>query len=412
MPGPLSHVTVLDLSRVLAGPWCTQHLADLGATVWKIERPGSGDDTRAWGPPYLRDAQGRDTSEAAYFLACNRGKHSVAVDFTKPEGQAIVRALALQADVLVENYKVGGLAKHGLDHASLAALNPRLVYCSITGFGQDGPYAERAGYDFIIQGMTGFMSVTGERDERPGGGPQKAGVAITDLVTGLFAATGILAALAERERTGRGRHVDACLFDSAVAMMTVMNLNYLVTGRAPGRLGNAHPNIVPYQVFACADGHVILAVGNDGQFAKFCEAAGVAGWTSDPRFAKNADRVRHRDTLVPMVAEVVRTKRQHEWLELLEPLGVPCGPINPIDRVFDEPQLAARGMKLDLPHPLAGNVPQVGFPLLLDGERSDAAMPPPLLGQHTGEVLKARLGYDDARIAKLAGAGVIEARGM
>jgi len=412
VPGPLSHVTVLDLSRVLAGPWCTQHLADLGATVWKIERPGSGDDTRAWGPPYLRDAQGRDTSEAAYFLACNRGKHSVAVDFTKPEGQAIVRALALQADVLVENYKVGGLAKHGLDHASLAALNPRLVYCSITGFGQDGPYAERAGYDFIIQGMTGFMSVTGERDERPGGGPQKAGVAITDLVTGLFAATGILAALAERERTGRGRHVDACLFDSAVAMMTVMNLNYLVTGRAPGRLGNAHPNIVPYQVFACADGHVILAVGNDGQFAKFCEAAGVGAWVRDARFAKNADRVRHRDTLVPMVAEVVRTKRQHEWLELLEPLGVPCGPINPIDRVFDEPQLAARGMKLDLPHPLAGNVPQVGFPLLLDGERSDAAMPPPLLGQHTGEVLKARLGYDDARIAKLAGAGVIEARGM
>ena len=409
MPDPLSHLTVLDLSRVLAGPWCTQHLADLGATVWKIERPGSGDDTRAWGPPYLKDAQGRDTSEAAYYLACNRGKHSVAVDFTKPEGQAIVRELALQADVLVENYKVGGLARYGLDHASLAAPNPRLVYCSITGFGQDGPYAERAGYDFIIQGMTGFMSVTGERDDLPGGGPQKAGVAITDLVTGLFAATGILAALAERERTGRGRHVDACLFDSAVAMMTVMNLNYLVTGRAPGRLGNAHPNIVPYQVFACADGHLILAVGNDGQFAKFCEAAGVAAWAADPRFARNADRVRHRGTLVPMVAEVVRTKRQREWLELLEPLGVPCGPINPIDRVFDEPQLAARGLKLDLPHPLAGSVPQVGFPLLLDGQRSDAAMPPPLLGQHTAQVLKERLGYDDARIADLVSRGVVAA---
>ncbi|MDH5286408.1 MAG: CoA transferase [Betaproteobacteria bacterium] len=409
VPGPLSHLAVLDLSRVLAGPWCTQHLADLGATVWKIERPGSGDDTRAWGPPYLKDAHGRDTSEAAYYLACNRGKHSVAVDFTKPEGQAIVRELALQADVLVENYKVGGLARFGLDHASLAVPNPRLVYCSITGFGQDGPSAERAGYDFIIQGMTGFMSVTGERDDLPGGGPQKAGVAITDLVTGLFAATGILAALAERERTGRGRHVDACLFDSAVAMMTVMNLNYLVTGRAPGRLGNAHPNIVPYQVFACADGHLILAVGNDGQFAKFCEAAGVAAWAADPRFARNADRVRHRGTLVPMVAEVVRTKRQREWLELLEPLGVPCGPINPIDRVFDEPQLAARGLKLDLPHPLAGSVPQVGFPLLLDGQRSDAAMPPPLLGQHTAQVLKERLGYDDARIADLVSRGVVAA---
>jgi crotonobetainyl-CoA:carnitine CoA-transferase CaiB-like acyl-CoA transferase len=407
VPGPLSHLTVLDLSRVLAGPWCTQHLADLGATVWKIERPGSGDDTRAWGPPYLKDAQGRDTSEAAYYLACNRGKRSVAVDFTKPEGRAIVRELALQADVLVENYKVGGLARYGLDHASLAVPNPRLVYCSITGFGQGGPFAERAGYDFIIQGMTGFMSVTGERDDLPGGGPQKAGVAITDLVTGLFAATGILAALAERERTGRGRHVDACLFDSAVAMMTVMNLNYLVTGRAPGRLGNAHPNIVPYQVFACADGHLILAVGNDGQFARFCEAAGVAAWAADPRFARNADRVRHRDTLVPMVAEVVRTKRQREWLEMLEPLGVPCGPINPIDRVFDEPQLAARGLKLDLPHPLAGSVPQVGFPLLLDGQRSDAAMPPPLLGQHTAQVLKERLGYDDARIANLVTRGVV-----
>jgi crotonobetainyl-CoA:carnitine CoA-transferase CaiB-like acyl-CoA transferase len=410
VPGPLAHVTVLDLSRVLAGPWCTQHLADLGATVWKIERPGSGDDTRAWGPPYLKDPEGHDTSEAAYYLACNRGKQSVAVDFTSAEGQGIVRALAAQADVLVENYKVGGLAKYGLDHASLAATHPRLVYCSITGFGQDGPYAERAGYDFIIQGMAGFMSVTGERDDLPGGGPQKAGVAITDLVTGLFAATGILAALAERERTGRGKHVDACLFDSAVAMMTVMNLNYLVTGAAPGRLGNAHPNIVPYQVFACADGHLILAVGNDGQFAKFCEAAGVPAWAADARFAKNADRVRHRETLVPMVAQVVKAKRQREWLALLEPLGVPCGPINTIDQVFGEAQLAARGMRLDLPHPLAGTVPGVGMPLQLDGARSDAASPPPLLGEHTAQVLKARLGLDDARIAALAASGAIAVR--
>jgi crotonobetainyl-CoA:carnitine CoA-transferase CaiB-like acyl-CoA transferase len=405
--GPLSHVTVLDLSRVLAGPWCTQHLADLGATVWKIERPGTGDDTRAWGPPYARDAAGRDTSEAAYYLACNRGKRSLAVDFTKPAGRSIVRALALEADVLVENYKVGGLAKAGLDHASLAAVNPRLVYCSITGFGQSGPWAERAGYDFIIQGMSGFMSVTGERDALPGGGPQKAGIAITDLVTGLFAATGILAALSERERTGRGRHVDACLFDSAVAMMTVMNLNYLVSGRPPGRYGNAHPNIVPYEAFACADGHLILAVGNDGQFQKFCAAAGVADWARDPRFARNADRVRHRETLVPMVAGVMRTRNRRDWLALLEPLGVPCGPINTLDQVFEEPQLAARGMRFDLAHPLAGTVPQVGLPLVFDAGRCDSGDAPPILGQHTADVLKERLGYDDASIARLAADGVI-----
>jgi crotonobetainyl-CoA:carnitine CoA-transferase CaiB-like acyl-CoA transferase len=404
---PLSHLTVLDLSRVLAGPWCTQHLADLGATVVKVERPGQGDDTRAWGPPYLKDGAGRDTSEAAYYLSCNRGKRSVAVDFTTPDGQAIVRELARDADVFVENYKVGGLAKYGLDYPSLEALNPRLVYCSITGFGQDGPCAERAGYDFIIQGMAGFMSVTGERDDRPGGGPQKAGIAITDLTTGLFAATGILAALAERERTGRGQHIDACLFDSAVSMMAVMDMNYLVTGRAPRRFGNAHPNIVPYEVFACADGHLILAVGNDGQFAKFCEAAGAPQWAADPRFTKNADRVRHRDILLPMVAEVVRTKRQREWLDLLEPLGVPCGPINTLDQVFAEPQLASRGMRFDLPHPLAGSVPQVALPVRFSGGPVTSGLPPPLLGEHTQVVLRERLGYDDARIADLAARGVV-----
>ena len=309
-PGPLSHLTILDLSRVLAGPWCTQLLADLGATVIKIERPGAGDDTRAWGPPFLKDTEGRDTSEAAYYLACNRGKLSVAVDFTKPAGQRIVRDLALQADVLIENFKVGSLEKYGLDYASVAALNPRLVYASITGFGQDGPYAERAGYDFIIQGMSGFMSVTGERDDLPGGGPQKAGVAITDLMTGMYASVAILAALQHRDRTGEGQRLDLALLDSAVAMMGVMGMNHLVAGTPPGRAGNAHQVIVPYQVFACADGHLIVAVGNDGQFAKFCEVAGHPEWASDERFVRNENRVRHRGLLVPLIAEAIAKRTQ------------------------------------------------------------------------------------------------------
>jgi formyl-CoA transferase len=410
MARPLEHLHVLDLSRVLAGPWCTQHLADLGATVWKIERPVHGDDARAWGPPYLKDAAGGETSEAAYYLACNRGKHSLAVDITSAEGQAIVLALARHADVLVENFKVGGLAKYGLDHASVSRANPRLVYCSITGFGQDGPYAERAGYDFIVQGMSGFMSVTGERDELPGGGPQKAGVAIVDLFAGLFAATGILAALAQRDRTGEGQHLDIALMDSAVSMMSVMNLNCLVTGRAPGRLGNAHPNIVPYQVFACEDGHVILAVGNDAQFAKFCEVAGVPQYANDARFARNADRVRHRATLVPMLEAVMRTKPQRSWLELLEPLGVPCGPINTLSQVFDDPQVQARGLRMDLRHPLAGTVPQVAAPFRYSSTEARSDMPPPLLGEHTNMVLRNRLGYDDATIADLAARGIIEVR--
>ncbi|MEP7181035.1 MAG: CaiB/BaiF CoA-transferase family protein [Betaproteobacteria bacterium] len=410
MPGLLSHLTVLDLSRVLAGPWCTQLLADLGATVIKIERPGTGDDTRAWGPPYLKDAQGRDTSEAAYYLCCNRGKMSVAVDFTQPEGQRIVRDLARGADVLVENFKVGGLARYGLDYASVSADNPRLVYCSITGFGQDGPYAGRAGYDFIIQGMSGFMSVTGERDELPGGGPQKAGVAISDLMTGMYATVAIQAALAQRDRTGQGQWIDASLLDSAVAMMATMSHNYLMTGTPPGRIGNAHQNIVPYEVFACADGHLILAVGNDGQFAKFCAAAGKPEWADDPRFAKNADRVRNRDVLVPLIAAVVRTRSQKDWLAALEPLAVPCGPINRLDQVFDDPQLVARGLRMDLPHPLAGTVPQVGTPLHFSSGPLSYDRPPPLLGEHTAAVLRERLSLADSRIAELAARGVVQVR--
>ncbi len=410
MPGPLSHLTILDLSRVLAGPWCTQLLADLGATVIKVERPGVGDDTRAWGPPYLKDEGGRDTGEAAYYLSCNRGKLSVAVDFTTSDGQRIVRDLARQSDVLVENYKVGGLAQYGLDYATIAAASPRLVYASITGFGQNGPYADRAGYDFIIQGMSGFMSVTGERDDLPGGGPQKAGIAITDLMTGMFATVAIQAALAHRDRTGKGQWIDTCLFDSAVAMMAVMNLNYLVTGTPPGRAGNAHQNIVPYEAFACADGHVILAVGNDAQFAKFCEAADRRSWAADARFAKNADRVRHRAILVPLVAEVMRTRTQYAWLAALEALGVPCGPINRIDQVFADPQIAARGLRMDLSHPSAGSVPQVGMPIRFSVTPAEYGRPPPLLGEHTAKVLRERLALDPAAIAALAARGVIGVR--
>jgi formyl-CoA transferase len=410
VPGPLSHLTILDLSRVLAGPWCTQLLADLGATVIKIEKPGTGDDTRAWGPPYLKDRAGRDTSEAAYYLSCNRGKLSVAVDFTTRDGQKIVRDLALQADVLVENYKVGGLAKYGLDYASLAAPNPRLVYCSITGFGQDGPYADRAGYDFIIQGMSGFMSVTGERDDLPGGGPQKAGVAITDLITGMYATVAIQAALAHCDRTGQGQWIDTCLFDSAVAMMATMSHNYLVTGVPPERLGNAHQNIVPYQAFACDDGHLILAVGNDGQFAKFCEVAGKPEWAVDPRFAKNADRVRNRAVIVPLVADVMKTRTQRAWLAVLEPMGVPCGPINRLDQVFADPQLAARGLRMDLPHALAGTVPQVGTPIKFSVTPAHYDRPPPLQGEHTASVLRDRLDMGDDAIAELAARGVIQVR--
>ncbi|MEO6566548.1 MAG: CaiB/BaiF CoA-transferase family protein [Casimicrobiaceae bacterium] len=408
MPGPLAHLTVLDLSRVLAGPWCTQLLADLGATVLKIEKPGSGDDTRSWGPPFLQDAAGNDTTDAAYYLGCNRGKQSVAIDFMHPEGRALVVDLARQADVLVENYKVGGLAKYGLDYASLAPVNPRLVYASITGFGQTGPYAARAGYDFIIQGMSGFMSVTGERDDLPGGGPQKAGVAITDIMTGMYGAVAIQAALAHVERTGIGQHIDLSLFDSAVAMMAVMNMNYLVGGTPPSRAGNAHQNIVPYQVFACADGHFILAVGNDGQFRTFCDVAGHPEWAEDARFAKNANRVRHRDVLVPMIADVTRTRTQRDWLAALEVAGVPGGPINRLDAVMADPQLAARGLCIDMPHPVAGTVPQIVAPFRMSGTPLVPERAPPVLAQHTEAVLRERLSLDAAAIARLVAAGVVQ----
>jgi len=403
----LSHVRVLDLSRVLAGPWASQVLADLGAEVIKVERPGEGDDTRAWGPPYLRDARGEETSESAYFASTNRGKKSITVDIARAEGQAIVRRLAARADVLLENYKAGALARRGLGYEQLAAVNPRLVYCSITGFGQTGPYRSRAGYDFLIQAMGGLMSVTGEPDGVPGGGPMKVGVAIADILTGMYAATAALAALAHRERSGRGQHVDLALLDVQVAMLANQAESYLATGRPPARLGNAHPSIVPYQAFATRDGHLVLAVGNDGQFARFCDVAGRPELARDARFATNASRVQNRGDLVAALAPILSARTSREWIAALEPAGVPCGPINDLAQVFDDPQVRHRGLRVEAPHPLCGTVPMVASPIRLSGTPVRHDTPPPLLGQHTREVLVEILGLDDAEVEALHGRGVI-----
>ncbi|HEF4780380.1 CaiB/BaiF CoA transferase family protein [Burkholderia multivorans] len=399
--GALSHIRVLDLTRVLAGPWCAQTLADFGADVIKIERPGAGDDTRHWGPPYLKDARGADTAEAAYYLAANRNKRSVTVDIATPEGQQIVRELAAQSDVVLENYKVGQLKKYGLDYASLRAVKPDLVYCSVTGFGQTGPYAHRAGYDFIVQGIGGFMSITGERDGVPGGGPQKAGVAIADLATGLYSTIAVLAALAHRDRTGVGQYIDMALLDVQVALLANMNTNFLASGTPPVRWGNAHPNIVPYQTFQTSDGWIIVAVGNDGQFRKFVEAGGRPELADDERFATNPARVRHRDTLVPILAEMVKTRSKTAWIDALEAAGVPCGPINDLAEVFANEQVVARGMEVALPHPCGADVKLVRNPVRMSATPPDARTAPPLLGAHTDDVLRDMLGYDDARIAAL-----------
>jgi len=388
----LAGLKVLDLSRVLAGPWAGQLLADLGADVVKVERPGAGDDTRAWGPPFLKDAEGRDTSEAAYFLCANRNKRSIAIDFTRPEGQQQVRALAARADVLIENFKVGGLAAYGLDYASLQALNPRLVYCSVTGFGQDGPYATRAGYDFMIQGLGGLMSVTGRADGEQGAGPVKVGVALTDVLTGLYASNAVLAALAERERSGLGQYIDLALLDVQVACLANQALNYLSTGQAPSRLGNAHPNIVPYQDFPTADGDLILTVGNDNQFRKFCVAAGHPEWADDSRFSTNAARVAHRTELVPLIRQVTVFRTTAEWVALLEQAGVPCGPVNDLAAVFADPQVQARGLQLRMPHPQSGHVDLVANPIRFSRTPVTYRRPPPLLDQHADEVLADWLG--------------------
>ena len=402
----LAGVRVLDLSRVLAGPWCTQTLADLGADVIKVERPGSGDDTRAWGPPYLKDKDGADTTEAAYYLGANRNKRSIAIDISTPAGQDLIRQLTSQVDVLVENFKVGDLARYGLDAQSLMARNPGLIVCSITGFGQTGPYRNRAGYDYAVQGLGGLMSVTGERDDLPGGGPQKVGVAVADLFTGLYATVAILAALRHRDATGQGQVIDMALLDTQVAMLANLGANYLCTGKPPSRMGNAHQNIVPYQTFEASDGHLILAVGNDSQFGKFCEIAGRPDWALDPRFAKNADRVRHREVLVPEIVASLKTRPRDEWLRLLEAAQVPCGAINDLAEAFADPQVQSRGMTVNMAHPLTDGLRLVASPLKMSVTPVAYRYPPPLLGQHTLELLR-EAGYDDAQITALQREGVV-----
>ncbi|MEO7056885.1 MAG: CaiB/BaiF CoA-transferase family protein [Caldimonas sp.] len=412
----LAGVRVLDLSRVLAGPWCTQTLADLGADVVKVERPAKdgqpgGDDTRGWGPPFLKDAAGQDTAEAAYYLGTNRNKRSITIDIATPQGAELVRTLARSADVMVENFKVGDMARHGLDAASLLALNPRLVYCSITGYGQTGPYRERAGYDYAVQGLGGLMSVTGPSraeiaDDAPGGGPQKVGVAVADLFTGMYATTAILAALRHRDRTGQGQAIDMALLDTQVAMLANLGAGYLATGIAPQRAGNAHQNIVPYQVFEVADGHLILAVGNDGQFARFCAVAGCPEIAADPRFSRNAGRVRGRDVLVPMLAARMKARTRADWLSALEAAKVPCGPINDLAEVFADAQVRERRMTVELAHPLAGSVRLVASPMKLSATPVQYRLAPPLLGADTNAILE-ELGLDAEAITNLRVFGAI-----
>ncbi|MBN35038.1 MAG: CoA transferase [Rhodospirillaceae bacterium] len=407
MAAALDGIVVLDMSRILAGPWCGQVLADLGATVIKVERPGGGDDTRTWGPPFLKDEEGNDTAEAAYYLGANRGKQSITLNISTPEGEAIINELASRADILIENYKMGGLKKYGLDYDSLKTDNPGLIYCSITGFGQTGPYAPRAGYDFVIQGLCGFMSITGERDDLPGGGPQKAGVAITDLTTGLYSTIAILAALQHRNNTGEGQYIDMALADSAVALMANMNMNYLTSGVPPKRYGNAHPNLLPYQVFDTADDPIIIAIGNDGQFRRWCELAGTPELADDERFVTNPQRIRHRDELIPLVIDLMKTQPRAWWVENLEKLGVPYGVVNNFQQVFEDPQVQARGMKFEMDHPTAGTVPMVRSPVNLEVSPPVYTRPPPTLGQHTDDVLRDILGKSDDEIAALKEAGVV-----
>jgi crotonobetainyl-CoA:carnitine CoA-transferase CaiB-like acyl-CoA transferase len=405
MPGPLHGIRVFDLARILAGPTCTQLLGDLGADVIKIERPGQGDDTRKWGPPYVRDKDGKDTAESAYYLSSNRNKRSLAIDISKPEGQALARRLIARCDIMVENFKVGDMARYGLSYADLRADNPRLIYCSITGFGQTGPYAPRAGYDMLAQGLGGIMSVTGEPD-RP---PMKVGVGIADIMCGMYAATAILAALHHRDQTGEGQYIDLALLDTQVAWLANVGLNYLTSGKVPQRVGNEHPNIVPYNVMAAADGHVILAVGNDSQYAKFCDFAGAPALARDPRFVTNEQRVHNRRALYALLEPILRSRPQKEWVEGLAALGVPCSPVNTVDQVFADPQIRAREMQISMPHALAGKgeVDLIGNPIRFSATPVAYDRAPPHLGQHTEEVLAELLGLDAAGIAELRRTGIV-----
>lgn len=412
MAGPLSQVRVLDLSRVLAGPWAGQNLADLGAEVIKVERPKTGDDSRTFGPPWVKDRKGRETKDSAYFTSANRGKKSITVNVAAPQGQALIRAMARECDVLIENYKHGDLARYGLGYNDLKSVNPRLVYCSITGFGQTGPYRERPGYDFMIQGMGGMMSITGEPDgvtgdPGAGGGPQRAGVPIADIITGMYASIAICAALVSREQTGAGQHLDLALLDSQIALLAYQNTNYFSTGKAPGRIGNLHPNIVPYQPFRSSDGEVIVACGNDNLFRKFCDAAGCPELATDARFATNGKRVENRAEMTRLIQEIFRKKSTAEWLALLDSAGVPNGPINDIAQVFEEPQVKARGVRIELEHAVAGKLPLVASPMRFSGTPLEYRLAPPLLGEHTDQVLSELLKLGTADIAKLRAEGVI-----
>ncbi|CAG2157800.1 Acetyl-CoA:oxalate CoA-transferase [Cupriavidus yeoncheonensis] len=406
MKKALGHIRVLDLTRVLAGPWATQNLADMGADVIKIERPGAGDDTRAWGPPFLRDAQGEETRDSSYFLSANRGKRSVTVDIATPAGQAIIRDLAREADVVVENYKVGTLARYGLGYEDLRAINPRLVYCSITGFGQSGPYAALPGYDFVFQGMGGLMSITGMPDGEPGGGPVKSGIAITDLLTGMYATTAILAALEHRHVSGVGQYIDMALLDCVVTINSYQAINYFLSGKVPQRMGNAHSNMVPYQVFRCKEGDVIVAVGNDGQYRALCKVIGRPDLAADERFATAGNRNRNREVLIPQVAEAMLARTMTEWVEVLEAANVPCGPIYNMQQVFEDPQVRHREMQLSLPHSAGVNAPGLANPIRLSDTPISYQHSAPTLGEHTDAVL-GEMGYDAARIATLRKEGVL-----
>lgn len=407
-PKPLDGLRVLDLSRILAGPWAAQMLADLGADVIKVERPGVGDDTRGWGPPYAKPEGSQDRGEAAYFMGANRGKRSLAIDLKEPEGQALVRDLAAKSDILIENFKVGDLARYGLDYASLKEVNPQIIVCSITGFGQTGPRASQAGYDLMIQGMAGLMSITGAADGAPGGQPMKVGVAVVDILTGLNSAIAILAAVTERASTGKGCHIDMALYDVCAASLANQALNYLISGNAPGRMGNLHPNIAPYQTYAAADGHLILAVGNDSQFRKFCTVAGLTDLPDDPDFATNSARVANRPALNAMLDAAFLNRPRDEWLDSLNAVGVPCGPINKIDEVFADPQAVARGLVRNLPHGLLGTAPTVSCPIRYDGEAPVSPRAAPLLGEHSAEVLTSILDLDEESVSALIEKGIVQ----